>query len=257
MWWFSAVSAQILGERLKKERLSWVPKEMVTGKHSKREGHTRLITPGFEIASTHPMILQAAKSRDGTIEGRPSRVHVSLVNGQICPQDGKHDLHEFRLFQHFVGNAIQSTQFEQEFFLGQGMDRLVSKTELRRAIRRNKQANGLDTGLSPELTSEFKGNQSSQAVTIEGKPRVQKWNQGLGENLNEWCKPGERSLPQASASAGELHRADLNIRWQAGRPGTKNRGGASCVWEAEETEPGLCVRFSENKPRTRSRCRGH
>jgi hypothetical protein len=62
------VFAQFLGERLKQERLSCVQKEVVTGKHLQREGTTRLITPGFEIATTHPLILQAAKGGNGTVE---------------------------------------------------------------------------------------------------------------------------------------------------------------------------------------------
>ena len=44
--------------------------EVVTGKHPQREGNTRLITPGFEIAATHPAILQAAKGGDGAVERR-------------------------------------------------------------------------------------------------------------------------------------------------------------------------------------------
>ncbi len=70
MWWFSPVSAQFLGEHLKKERLSCVQEEVVTGKHPQREGNARLITPGFEIAATHPVILQAAKGGDGAVERR-------------------------------------------------------------------------------------------------------------------------------------------------------------------------------------------
>ena len=42
--------AQFLGEHLKKERLSCVQEEVVAGKHPQREGSTRLIAPGFEIA---------------------------------------------------------------------------------------------------------------------------------------------------------------------------------------------------------------
>ncbi len=63
MWWFSLVSAQFLGQRLKKQRLSRVQEEVVAGKHPHREGSTRLLAPGFEIATTHPVILQAAKGR--------------------------------------------------------------------------------------------------------------------------------------------------------------------------------------------------
>ena len=70
MWRFSAVSAQFLGEPLKKERLSCVQEEVVTGKHPQREGSARLITPGFEIATTHPVILQAAKEGEGAVERR-------------------------------------------------------------------------------------------------------------------------------------------------------------------------------------------
>ena len=215
MWWFSPVSAQFLGKHLKKERLSCVPEEVVTGKHPQREGTTRLITPSFEIATSHPLILQAAKGGDGAVERRLGCVRVSFVNGEIRPQDGKHDLHEFCLLQHFSGNAIQATQFDQEFPLGQGMDRPVSMKDLRRAICRDKQANRLNTRLSPELTGEFKADQCSQAVTEEGKRLVQEWSQCLGESLDKRRELSKRSLHQPGSPTGELNRADLNIRWQA------------------------------------------
>jgi len=70
MWWFSPDCSQLLGEHLKKKRLSCVQKEVVTGKHAQREGNTRLITPGFEIATTHPVILQTAKAGDEAVERR-------------------------------------------------------------------------------------------------------------------------------------------------------------------------------------------
>ena len=70
MWRFSPVSAQFLGERVKKKRLSCVQEEVVAGKHPQREGSTRLIAPGFEIATTYPVILQAAKAGDGAVERR-------------------------------------------------------------------------------------------------------------------------------------------------------------------------------------------
>jgi len=185
MWWFSPVSAQYLGERLEKERLSCVPEEVVAVKHPQREGSARLITPGFEIATTHPVILQAAKNGDRAVEPRLGCVHVRFVNREICPQDGKHDLHEFHIFQHFFGNAIQAAQFDQEFPLGQGMERPVSMRDLRRAVRRDKQVNRLNARLSPELTGEFKANQCSQAVAEEGKRLVQEWDQGLREGLDK------------------------------------------------------------------------
>ena len=68
MWRFSSVSAQFLGEHPEKDRLSCVQEEVVAGKHPQREGSTRLITPGCEIAVTHPLILQAAEGGDGTVE---------------------------------------------------------------------------------------------------------------------------------------------------------------------------------------------
>ena len=65
------------------------------------------------------------------------------------------------------------------------MERAVSRWDLRRAIRRNKQANRLNTRMSPELTGEFKTNQRSQTVTEERKRLVQEWNQSLGKGLNK------------------------------------------------------------------------
>jgi acetyl/propionyl-CoA carboxylase alpha subunit len=70
MWWFSPVSAQFMGEHLQQERLGCVQEEMVAGKHPQREGTARLITPCLEIATAHPVILQAAKGGDGAGERR-------------------------------------------------------------------------------------------------------------------------------------------------------------------------------------------
>ena len=64
---FSPVSAQFLGKRPKKRRLSCVQEEVVAGEHPQREGNARLLTPGFEIAATHPVILRAAEGGDGTV----------------------------------------------------------------------------------------------------------------------------------------------------------------------------------------------
>ena len=256
MRWFSPVSAQVSGERLKKERLSCVQEEMVTGKHAQRGGSTRLIAPGFEIAASHPAILQAAKARDGAVERRLGRVHVGFVNGEIRPQDGKHDPHEFCVFQQFSGSAVQAAEFDQEFPRGQGMDRPVSRRELRRATRGDKQANRLNTGLSPEPTGELEADQCSEAVTEEGKRLVEERNQGLGEDLDKRREPSERSLHQPGSPAGELNRADLDIRRQAVRPGAKYRSTGSRVREAEQTEAGLWVRFAKGNPGVKGGCGG-
>jgi len=257
MGWFSRVSTQFIGQHLEKERLSRVPEEVVTGKHPQGEGGVRLLTPGFEIATTHPLILQAAKSGDGTVERRLGCVHVRFVNGEIGSQDRKHDLHEFCFFQHFSGNAIQAVQFDQQFPLGQGMERPVSMRNLRRAIRCDEQVNRLSTRLSPELTGKFKAHQCSQTMTEEGKRLVQEWLQGLGEGLDERRELRERSLHQAGSPTGELNRADLNIRRQAVRPSAKNRGPASCVREAEQAEASLWVRFAAGNPGIKGGCVGH
>lgn len=178
------------------------------------------------------------------------------MNGEICAQDGKHDLHEFCIFQDASGNAIEATQFGQEFRLGQGMDRPVSRRDLRRAIRRDKQANWLNTRLSPELTRKFKADQCPQAVTEEGERLVQERKKRLGKGMDKRREVSEQSLHRASSPAGELNRADLDISRQGVRPGAKNRGTGSCVREAEQTEAGLWVRFAEGNPGVEGGCGG-
>jgi hypothetical protein len=163
---------------LKKIRLGCVQKEMVTVKHPEREGSTRLIAPGFEVAKTNPVILQTAECGDGAAEGRLDCVQVSLENGKICPKDGKHDLHDLWLGQHFFGSAIQATQFVQEFALRKCMDWPFSMGDLRCTMRGDKKVNRLNTRLPSELTGEFKTDQRSQAVTEEGEGFVQQWTQG-------------------------------------------------------------------------------
>ena len=248
IWWLSPVFAQFLGEHLKKERLGCVQEEVVARKHPQREGGTRLITPGFQIVTNHPVVLQAAKAGDAAVERRFGRVHVRFENSEIRPQQGQHYLHDLRIFQHLSRSAIQATQFFQELHLGQGMDRPVSRRNLRRASRRDKQANRLNTRLSPKLTGEFKADQSAQAVTEEGERLVQEWSQGLGEGLDKRREPSERSLHQPGSPTWQLNRADLDISGQVVRPGTKNRGPGSCVREAEQTEAGLRVRSAAGNP---------
>jgi len=248
MWWSSAASAQLLGQNLKQQRLRCIHEEVVTGKHPQREADARLVAPDFEVAPTNPVILQATKAGDEAVERRFGRVHVSFTNGKVCPQDWNHDLHEFGIFQQFSGSAIQATQFVQESPLGQGMDRPVSKSDLRRASRRDKQTNRLNARLSSELTSEFKGDQRSHTVPKEGKRLVQEGNQSFSEGLDKRREPIKRRLHQPSSRTGKLNRADLHIRWQITRPGAKNRRTGSCVREAEQTEVSLWVRLAAGNP---------
>src|SRR5271169_2428814 len=137
------------------------------------------------------------------------------------------------------------------------MDRPGSRRDLRRASRRDKQSNRLNAELSPKLTGEFKADQCSQAVTEEGKRLVQEWSQGLGESLDQRREPSERGLHHPSTPTGELNRADLNVGWQAVRPGAKNRDTNSCVREAEQTETGLWLRFEAGNPGVRGDWGGH
>ena len=139
IWQFSFVSVQFLRQRLKKQRLSRVQKEVAARKHPQREWSARLLTPGVEIVTTHPAILQAAKAGNAAGQRRLGRVRVTFVDGEICPQNGNHDLHELRMFQQLSGSTIQATQLFQESSLGQGMDRLVSRWNLRRGSCRDEQ----------------------------------------------------------------------------------------------------------------------
>src|ERR1700693_2321281 len=99
------------------------------------------------------------------------------------------------------------------------MDWPVSTRDLRRASRRDEQANRLNTRLSPKLAGEFKGDQCSQAVTEEGEWLVQKRNQGFGKGLDKWRELTERGLRQPRCPTGELNRADLDISGQSRTPG--------------------------------------
>ena len=137
------------------------------------------------------------------------------------------------------------------------MDRPVSRWNLRRGSCRDEQPNWLNAKLSPELTGELKADQCAQAVTEEGKWLVQEWTQGLSEGLDKRRKLREWSLHQPSSPAGELNRADLDIRRQAVRPGAKNCGTGSRVRETEETEAGLRVRLAEGNPGTKVGRGGH
>jgi hypothetical protein len=113
------------------------------------------------------------------------------------------------------------------------MDRWISIRDLRRAIGRDKKANWLQGIVSPQLAGEFKTNQCSQTVAKECERLVQKRKKGLSEGVDERRESSERWLHQPSSSSGKLHRTDLNMRWQAVRPGAKNRDTASRIREAE------------------------
>src|SRR5712692_6985813 len=222
-----------------------------------RGGNTRLLTPGFKVALTHCAIPQAAKGGDGAVERRLGRVHIGFVDREICPQNRKCDPHEFFVFQHRSGGAVQATQFRQKISFWQGMDGQTSMRELRRTTSRDKEANRLHTILSAKLPGEFKAHQCSQAVAEEGKRLVQEWQEGLSEGLDKRRELSERRLHQPSSPSGELNRTDLNIRWQAVQPSAKNQGTTSRVREAEQTEAGLWARLAACNPRVKGGCGGH
>src|SRR5271166_1112350 len=89
------------------------------------------------------------------------------------------------------------------------------------------------------------------AVAEEGKRLVQEWNQGLGEGFDKGRELSERTLDQPSSPCRELNRANLDLRWQAVRPGAKNQRTGSGVWETRQTKagsgPGLRSKIQESK----------
>jgi hypothetical protein len=137
---------------LKKKRLSCLQKKVIAWKHVQRKRNARLITPAFKFAAAYPGVPQATKAIYLTVKWSFGCVLVSLINAKVRPQDGDHNLHEFRIFCCFVWSAVHVKQFDYEFGLWQGMDWPVSRRELRRAIRRDKKANRQNAGLFPEMT---------------------------------------------------------------------------------------------------------
>src|SRR5580698_4165979 len=152
------------------------------------------------------------------------------------------------MLQQFSGRPIQATHLFQKLSPGQGMNRPVTRWNLRRVSCRDQQANRLNPKLSPELTGNLKADQSTHAVAEEGKRFIQERPHGLGKGPDKRRKLGERSLCQPRSPTRELNRADLDIGWQAVLPGAKNRGAGSCVRKTEQTEAGLRVRFAEGNP---------
>jgi len=57
--------------------------EVVAGKHPQREGSSRLLTPTIKVITIQQVILQATKSRDGTVKWRSVRVSVGFGNCAI------------------------------------------------------------------------------------------------------------------------------------------------------------------------------
>jgi hypothetical protein len=53
---------------------------MVAGKHPEREGTTRLITPGFEIAATHPVSFSHEESHRDELDIGGSSVTTMAAN---------------------------------------------------------------------------------------------------------------------------------------------------------------------------------
>ena len=118
IWQLSSVSTQFLGEYLEQHLLSCVQEEVGAGKHPQRKGSFRLLAPAVEIVATYPAILQATKAGDAASQRRLGRVRICFVDSEVCPQDRKHDLHEFCVLQQFFRGAIQAAQFFQEFQIG-------------------------------------------------------------------------------------------------------------------------------------------
>jgi hypothetical protein len=92
---------------------------------------------------------------------------------------------------------------------------------------------GVGSRIVPLTTGEFKAHQCSEAVAEEGKRLVQERKEGVGKGLDEGWEASERRLHQPNSPSGKLNRTDLDIRWQAVRPGAKNRGVASRIRKAK------------------------
>jgi len=71
----------------------------------------RLRAPGLKVTTVHAAIVQAAEGGDGAAQGELGRVRIGFVDGEICPQDGQHELHQFFVFQDLCGCPTEASQF--------------------------------------------------------------------------------------------------------------------------------------------------
>ena len=93
--------------------------EMIAGEHMTGKTAGRIRPPGIQAFAAGVFILQPAKSRDGTGKRGVRLTGIALADGEISPEDGHDEHHEFRVGKHLFRGPIQTLDFHQEFWFGQ------------------------------------------------------------------------------------------------------------------------------------------
>src|ERR1700731_484913 len=119
------------------------------------------------------------------------------------------------------------------------MDQRAASRHLRCTTSGHAETNRLDAIISAKPAGEFKADQRPEAVAEECKRHVQQWDQSLRKSFDQRGKSRERTLHKPCSASRELNRTDLDISWQAVRPGAKNRCTRASIRKTEQTATGM------------------
>src|SRR5919108_3856754 len=100
---------------------------MVAGKHAEAEWSARLITPCLQLLTADLVVLQPSESRDGTVNRSITCIGVGFADGEICPQGGNQQLHQFGVLKHLLRGTIKTLEFGYKLRFWQGVDRRIRR----------------------------------------------------------------------------------------------------------------------------------
>ena len=143
---------------------------------------------------------------------------------------------------------LSSRSLLDELGLRQVVDRLLADRELRRPAAGDEEVQGQRPPAAAQLAGQLEADQRPHAVAEEDERQVEVGRQGVGEGLDQRLEVGERLLAQPALPAGELHRADLDVGRQRGRPAAVDRGPAARIGEAEHAQARARVGLAVGEP---------
>src|ERR1019366_7054417 len=93
--------------------------------------------------------------------------------------------------------------------------------DLRSVATRHQQMDRLARSPCTQLSGNFKGDQRSQAMPIEGKRKVEMRHYAFREGTNQGVHTRKRSFSEAILPARKLHGTDIYLGGKAVLPGAK------------------------------------
>jgi hypothetical protein len=159
-----------------------------------------MVTPSGQVIVACLVILQATKGGHGAIERRMRGEGVRLANGEISPQDRQQHFHEFRLAQHRLRRAIQTTELFHELGVRQSMDRRMRGWDLRGPAAGEEQVHRML--VLTERMRELKTDQGAHAMPEERKWPIKIGSERMRQGLHKGSEPNEWWFHQSVFPSG-------------------------------------------------------